>query len=200
MKRSRFNEFWLPTSDEHFANLLDLQRYQYDTFGMAMPYVGPPRVAIDAGAHVGIFSRRFAKFFQSVWAFEPDAENYACLLLNTKDLAHVKPIKAALGSEPGSCSMRVDAQANSGARGITLGGNIPVMTIDELDLTVSIIKIDTEGFEAQVIAGARKTLTRDRPVLIVERPPPETIADLRHMGYAQVGETAKDRIFAMQRT
>lgn len=199
MKRSRLNEFWLPDDDEHFYNLLDMSNYQYDTFAMALPHCGQLLVAIDAGAHVGIFSTRFSRFFQSVWAFEPDRENYNCLLHNTKFAPNVKPINAALGDEPGTCTVRVDARTNSGARGVDMGGSIPVMTIDSLDLPVTLIKIDTEGFESRVIAGANKTLLKHSPVLIIERPPPQTMDTLKYLGYAQVGETAKDRIFAIRK-
>lgn len=200
MKRDRGGVFWLPDDDEHFAGLLDISAYQFDSYSIAIKSVPRARVAIDAGAHVGIFSRRFARVFGSVWAFEPCLENYECLVLNTRDFSNVKPIHAALGRTDGErCVVRVDAKQNSGARGIERRdtGEIPVMTIDGLGLPVSLIKIDTEGFEHEVIVGAERTLRDHQPVLIIERPPPDTIQLLQGIGYKQIGETSKDRIFAV---
>lgn len=58
-------------------------------------------------------------------------------------------------------------------------------------LPVGLLKIDVEGLERAVIAGAAELLRRDRPVLLVEiyggaasNPDPErTIADIRAYGY-----------------
>lgn len=72
---------------------------------------------------------------------------------------------------------------------------VPCTTLDalaaELPLPVGLLKIDVEGLERAVIAGAAELLRRDRPVLLVEiyggaasNPDPErTIADIRAYGY-----------------
>lgn len=200
MKKSRFDEFWLPDEDEHFYPLLSLGMYQGETFGMAIPHVRRFDVAIDAGAHVGIFSRRFAKFFKRVLAFEPDWSNYQCLAHNTAQFPNVMPFRSALGSTTAeSCVVVVDSLSNSGARSVkvTPDGDVPMMTIDNLHLPVGLIKIDTEGFEREVIEGARETLLNHGPALIIERPPPETIRFLDTLGYVQVGETSKDKVFVI---
>jgi len=49
-----------------------------------------------------------------------------------------------------------------------LAAEWPVVPIDELDLAPAIIKIDVEGHEADVLAGAEKTIERTRPFLMVE--------------------------------
>jgi FkbM family methyltransferase len=41
-------------------------------------------------------------------------------------------------------------------------------TLDSLDLAPSVIKIDVEGHEARVIAGAIQTIRRYRPILLIE--------------------------------
>lgn len=201
MKKSLFDEFWLPDEDEHFYPLLNLGMYQGETFGMALPHVRRFDIAIDAGAHVGIFSRRFSRFFKRVLAFEPDRSNYECLASNTAQFRNVETFRSALGNTTTeSCVVVVDAPSNSGARSIkvTPDGDVPLITIDNLRLPAGLIKIDTEGFEREVIEGAQETLRDHGPVLIIERPPPETIRLLNAFGYVQVGETSKDKVFVMR--
>lgn len=53
-----------------------------------------------------------------------------------------------------------------------------------IDRRVSLVKIDTEGHEAFVLAGMRKLLETHRPVLIVETDSREIVADLASMGYS----------------
>ncbi len=44
----------------------------------------------------------------------------------------------------------------------------PVMRIDQMNISPSIIKIDVEGFEYQVLTGASETISRCRPWLMIE--------------------------------
>ena len=45
-----------------------------------------------------------------------------------------------------------------------------MMTLDSLDLSrLDLIKIDVEGMELEVLQGAKATLERFRPIIIVER-------------------------------
>jgi FkbM family methyltransferase len=47
--------------------------------------------------------------------------------------------------------------------------DVPVIPLDDLGLTdVTAMKIDVEGFEAELIEGARQTLARSQPILSIE--------------------------------
>lgn len=55
--------------------------------------------------------------------------------------------------------------------------------LDDLDCTPTFIKIDVQGFEYEVVAGARRTLERSDPVLLCENPSTTLIALLGDLGY-----------------
>ena len=49
-------------------------------------------------------------------------------------------------------------------------GDVPVDTVDNLfkEISVAVMKIDVEGLEETVLKGAKSTIQRDTPVIIVE--------------------------------
>lgn len=123
-------------------------------------------LAIDVGAHVGNHALALAiGCGLSVAAFEPDPDAYGHLIANLdrNRATTVTPYNVGLSDQPG--------QATPGPRGTldTAGGPIPVITLDSLDLDdVTVIKIDVEGMESRVLAGAAGTLARCRPYVYVE--------------------------------
>lgn len=147
--------------------------------------IEPGGWVIDAGANVGLAAGPFSKLVGSggrVWAFEPVPRNVERLKqlreMNQLDWMEVFPV--ALASESGTAQLRIPAGENNGWASFTAswitGGTIEVVTarLDDLvyeragDRRVSFIKIDVEGFEAQVLAGAKRTLTEMRPLVLCE--------------------------------
>lgn len=61
--------------------------------------------------------------------------------------------------------------------------NCEVKTLDEFDLSPSFIKIDVQGFEYEVLEGARKTIQKHRPVLLIETPSEKVTTLLQGFGY-----------------
>ncbi len=60
------------------------------------------------------------------------------------------------------------------------------LAIDSLDIPhpVSLIKVDVEGHEFEVIEGMKNILSRDKPVLIIEGSRSEVDKLLRELGYS----------------
>jgi FkbM family methyltransferase len=157
----------------------------------------PPRgTALDVGAWYGPWSRALARRVDRVLAFEPNP-GVATVLAGTVP-PNVRVIRAAatdrhgeddlwvpttgMGTE-GVASLRRDA--NPDARAV----RVPTTTIDELDLDdVTMVKLDVEGAELAALRGARSTLRRWRPVLLIELeyrrgPVDEVLAVLADLGY-----------------
>ena len=127
---------------------------------------------VDVGAHIGNHTIYWSAFVphDAIYAFEPVPTNYALLLANTADKPGVRTIRAALSDHDGVERMELDP-VNMGRCRIDRDGPLPVavMRLDDLDLVgVTLIKVDVEGHQAEVLAGARSTILRGRPVLLVE--------------------------------
>lgn len=123
-----------------------------------------PRIIIDAGANIGTTSIFFASKYPNavVYAIEPEIENFALLVANTKPFANVRPINAALW---GKDEQRVLRDRLTGPWGYTVSDSgdgsrplaqtvacicmkslIEAENIDSIDL----LKMDIEGGEKDV--------------------------------------------------
>jgi FkbM family methyltransferase len=141
--------------------------------------LGPGDVALDIGANFGSHTLPLARLVGPsgrVFAFEPQRILFQILCGNIalNELPNVHALPVALGRAAGSA--KVPALDYSGANnfgGVSLvsghGEDVPVVTLDQLDVTkAKLIKIDVEGMELDVLAGAKATLARCRPILYVE--------------------------------
>lgn len=148
---------------------------------------GSPRgIFVDVGANLGWYAVHAAKHkaVETVVAFEPDLFN-AWLLgrnlsLNCIDNAIVST--SAVGARRGLVRLHRYKDSNRGRHSVLAdygrGSQIvPVTDLDtELeslglaDRPVLIVKIDVEGYEPEVVTGAKRTLAR-ADVVIVEHSP-----------------------------
>ena len=139
--------------------------------------------AIQAGGNIGIFPRVFAKHFKQVATFEPDPENWDCLLANVADCPNVTCVQAALMHRKGSAVMRHN-DINCGASFIVpldVANNIappvqgavanPVQCVD-LDqygfLACDLLQLDVGVCELFALDGAIDTIYKHRPMIVLE--------------------------------
>ena len=126
---------------------------------------------VDVGAMIGNHTVYFATYLPHsiVHAFEPLAANLTLLRTNVADL-NVKVHPLALSDHDGTVRLEVPDRTNYGHA--VIGSDGEVVQARPLDafafLDVSLIKIDVEGHEAQVLAGAKETIARCQPWLVVE--------------------------------
>lgn len=142
--------------------------------------VEPGHTIIDAGANVGCFTVLFSKLAGPngrVFAFEPQRVVYQILCANLalNGARNVDARQNGLGSTTASyCLPKIDydCPGNFGAPSLfqnEKGESVSVTTIDDLDLgACHLIKADVQGMEADVLAGAARTITRFRPLLYLE--------------------------------
>ncbi len=143
-------------------------------------------VAVQAGGACGIWPARLAGYFEQVITFEPCAANFECLQANCEPFANIRAINAALGRAP--CRMRLARDAfedgNAGAWYLAAGDDVEVMTIDSLALDAcDLIMLDVEGFELEALIGAEQTISRFRPMIVLEQKQlPHMAGDARDAG------------------
>jgi FkbM family methyltransferase len=125
-------------------------------------------VVVQAGGNVGILANSLSQHFGHVYTFEPDEDNFTCLDHNVV-ARNVTKRRAALGAST-ECGVSLEKlPANCGSHNVNGVGNIPVATIDGLDLgACDLIVLDVEGYELFALRGAERTIDKYRPTVILE--------------------------------
>ncbi len=156
--------------------------------------VPPGTTVIDVGANIGFFTGRFARWVGAeghVIAIEPEPVNFTSLArrLKASGLAdRVDAIRAAACEKAGAVRLELNpdhpGDHQLGEQGIAVAG----VTLDGVAAergwpNVSLIKIDVQGAERRVLAGARAIIARCRPALYVEI----SETGLRHHGASAAG-------------
>lgn len=174
------------------------------------------RVAIQAGGHIGMWPLWLAQRFDNVFTFEPNLENFTCLVrnitaagsgINAKVCAH----HGALNDRGGLIKMRVSTNAGGHSveseNGKDLEGDTASYMIDDFNLgDVDFIMLDIEGHELPALRGAIRTIMTSRPMIQVEdrghgvkKGRGDSFCDLEHflheLDYKQLCRVRNDVVF-----
>lgn len=157
-----------------------------DRFQAAMlGAIRPADIVWDVGANVGLYSNKFADITGSsgrVFAFEPSPDNLRRLNESVAARHNVKVLPLALGEKDGVVRFEQGADALGATSRIVDNAvndsnaliEIRVVSGDRLvaageAASPNLVKIDTEGYELDVLRGLRQTLMRtDLRVLCIE--------------------------------
>jgi FkbM family methyltransferase len=191
--------------------------FEPEIAGLCRRCLQPGGTAIDVGANVGVHTLAMAKAVDGggrVIACEPSPNFHKELIANVKlnSLSNVTVHQVAVLAKSGPVTLHIPSDSRHAA-GASLDPrmhdhlrssqavDVAGTTIDELVATdglhhVDLIKIDVEGFDAAVLAGARDVLTRDRPYLLFEYTRnwwaktgyslDQVLAELRSFGYRAI--------------
>lgn len=176
---------------------------------------------LDLGAYTGLFALVAAKANPALvaHAFEivPETHRLAVANVAANDLQDRVTVHLhGLSDDPGSMTMPFDMHSTSLPSSLSIGSafeggvTIPIGRLDDLlpDLPGPVsLKIDVEGWEPKVLAGAAKMLATHRPTIIAEVLPGEgeaIQAILDPLGYsywhfANEGLLRRDRIEGVRR-
>ncbi len=166
-----------------FYNRLPAKLKAEEVFYAGLDLTG--KTVVEAGAHIGLFTYLFAQTADRVVAFEPNPQTFKTASRNVRinKLSNVELINAGLSSESGKAnyvaerfvsargSLKEDIQSTIKDRSPdVLQAEVELLSVDEVmqGLPVDFVKIDTEGFETQVLSGMGETINRCRPDIYFE--------------------------------
>ena len=162
-------------------------QYEQHELAFAKSVLREGDVVIDVGAHIGFFTIELAQAVGAqghVYAFEPLPSNAALLEQSIHENGFESRVtlqRAAVSDRSGTGTLRYAAETlNTGGAFLSEGSveglgalsasTVPTVRLDDQPLRrpVRLIKMDVEGGEPRVIAGARDLIARDRPVVVAE--------------------------------
>lgn len=173
--------WWFPDSDTHFVkHFTKLAKkgkppvYQSYQRNRSLMFVREPKVALDIGANVGLWSRDLCERFETVIAFEPVQEFVDCLKLNVP-AQNLQIKQVALGKKDTTVNM-VITEHNTGHSHVdtqSFGhGTVQMIKLDSMQFDrIDYVKIDVEGYETELVLGAKKTFRKHKPIIMLEQKP-----------------------------
>jgi FkbM family methyltransferase len=201
MKLAKDKKLWIPDNEEWQNWCLN---YEIKHWNTVVHHIENTNVALDIGAHVGIWSRRMARIFNYVYAFEPIDKHIECYKENLKDYNNVEIHQIALSDKDDVKEMKeLDFNSGSSTLEWKLKSkntkhqqkfiDVKTTTLDSFNFTnVDFIKMDVEGHEINAIKGAEKTLTNNSPLIFIEVLHKELkksytgLDALKDLGYSQI--------------
>jgi FkbM family methyltransferase len=188
--------------DRYITGSLELYgEFSHGEWELFAQMVKPGMTVVEVGANIGSHSVALAQacFPGPLYLFEPQQRVFQILCANlalngiANAIAYpeacsdeagvvlVPPLNYGAANNFGGVSVRPDAEGVPGTR-------VRATPLDSLRLAAcNVIKIDVEGFEAQVVRGAAETIRKFRPLLYVENDrvalQQELISLIAGMGY-----------------
>ncbi len=200
IKACRHGTFLYSTHDTSLGRSLDLYgEWCEDEIRVLSQLVKPGDLVLDIGASLGTHTIPLAQLVSPsglVIAVEPirALHQMLCGNLALNGITNVSALHAAAGQAHGQLFFTpIDpacVQDFGSSKGRTEGPGeaVDVLAIDELGLQrCGLIKIDAGGMEAAILAGARETLARCKPALLIDASSidttPGVLAALEAAGY-----------------
>ncbi len=136
------------------------------------------RASVDIGANKGVYTYWLQRHSRHVYAFEPNPKIFRILARGVRGNVTLSPV--ALSDQSHNATLRVPGSGGSYSnQRATLapakaGQEYGELTVESRRLDdegledIGFIKIDVEGHELEVLSGAKETIARERPVLLIE--------------------------------
>lgn len=173
--------------------VISQQIYTYGLFdeivtGLALRAVRQGDVVLDIGAHFGYFTLLFSQLVGAsgrVVSFEPTPSTFAVLQKNTANVSNATALNMAAGRHTGRLTISDFGLTYSAWNTLSASSRMPGVLVEpkvrvEVDvvrlddwckrevLHPTVVKIDAENFEEEVIAGLSETLARFHPRVLLE--------------------------------
>lgn len=180
--------------------------YEADNYSFLKSHIKQGMHIIDIGAHIGLFSVCTSQLTGptgKIVCFEPTPGTFA-ILKETLRLNHCNNVaaqQAAVGAVPGKATFYVGDEEGDNSNSLVLnkgkshGYDVTVTTVDKVcqdhNLKPSLVKVDVEGAELDVLKGAVNTMTTTRPLMILGLHP--SFIDIKGDSLQQIWDIIKER-------
>lgn len=160
---------WISMDTKAFTGPLRDWELDKDNF---LKFVKEKNTVVQAGGNCGMYARFYGNYFSKVYSFEPDPSNFHCLQFNCQGEKY-NLYNVALGKEKGKATLHFPKRKfrNAGIWQVVedQNGNVDIITIDSLELnSCDLMHLDVEGYESNVLEGAKETINKYHPVIILE--------------------------------
>lgn len=156
---------------------------------------------IDIGANIGNHSLYFHKISKKIYAFEPNPKTFQLLKFNTKQHSSIKLFNHGLSNLNDVINLN-EPSLNIGGSYIDSADNsfmgqaeikihkVAVRKLDDINElnqeNISLIKIDVEGHEFEVLEGGKNIIMQNKPIIIFEHNIVTNINNIEHIeGFLQ---------------
>jgi FkbM family methyltransferase len=173
-------EMWVVTGEVTSSQLLAFGYSEQALTALMLRWLRPGDAMIDVGTHFGYEALLGAHLVGPqgrVYAMEPNPLSYEIARANLGGLNQCTLLRAGAADRDGVLRLETGGLANSAFARFTDRPRgdyveVPVTTIESVVSSqctrVRLLKCDAEGFEEQVLQGARSVIARDRPLVVVE--------------------------------
>ena len=146
-------------------------------------YIKPEDTVIDVGGNLGFFVLILNELVGGkgkIYSFEPSKRlgKKLAATIENNNLSNVTIVNYALGESESNTTLHYNPKQSGLTSIVTdfndnaLSEEIKITTLDKFSANiserVSFIKIDTEGYEPQVLKGAKELIKRDKPTIYIE--------------------------------
>ena len=172
--------YFLTTDDNYLDEMgPDFEPHMVELF---KTLIGSDEIILDIGANIGLTSILFSTLALKVYAFEPSPSTFRILQENLSRAKADKVYAVNIGCGEREEQLSITFSSNNRSGGFVsdkiqikedhVTEQIQINSLDHLfggdSERIAFIKIDVEGFEAEVIKGARALLEKFKPLVILE--------------------------------
>jgi FkbM family methyltransferase len=171
------NGWFVPDDDTRVSGLLendlsmDHPSYEDKYRSLVIESLPNKRTFVDVGANVGIWSLPMRLHFEKVISYEPSKQNIECIKVNIPEGIELR--EKAVADFNGEAKFH-QAGKNCGdgklcREGVKSTYVVPVVKLDDENLqNVDMIKIDTQGWELDVLKGMSNLIKSQQPWIMIE--------------------------------
>jgi FkbM family methyltransferase len=166
--------------EQEIAYHLNQKRWHEKDVSIFENLLAPGQTAIDVGANLGFVTTMLASIVGPrgrVVSFEPSRMVFEKLqkTIAANSLTQVVALNVGCGAASSVERLQQVSRSSGNASIVAAGSDATEIRIERLDdvaevwsSPVALLKIDTEGYEPEVIEGARRLLAEHRPVIYME--------------------------------